>query len=232
MNRPPRPPFTEETAAQKARLAEDAWNSRDPARVALAYTEDSLWRNRDQFLQGREAIVELLTQKWERERDYRLIKEVWGFKGNRMAVRFAYESRALDGDQFATSTGGVHSTVGPALQVTARSRSVCGSVVSKPGEWNEYTTSSWLPFAVARVMSTVRSRSWIENWPQSSGSPASHQPAAVATTSWHDAPSNDSCVMRKRPTPRHGSGSFLSSRSNRHDGASLGVASPISHISM
>lgn len=97
MNRPPLPPFTDETAAQKARLAEDAWNSRDPARVALAYTEDSLWRNRDQFLQGREAIVELLTQKWERERDYRLIKEVWGFKGHRMAVRFAYESRTQDG---------------------------------------------------------------------------------------------------------------------------------------
>jgi nuclear transport factor 2 (NTF2) superfamily protein len=93
MDRPPLPPFTDETAARKARLAEDAWNSRDPARVALAYTEDSLWRNRGEFLQGRAAIEAFLMRKWERELDYRLVKEVWGFKGNRMAVRFAYECR-------------------------------------------------------------------------------------------------------------------------------------------
>lgn len=91
MSRPPLPPFTAETAAQKARLAEDAWNSRDPARVALAYTEDSQWRNRAEFLQGRAAIAELLTRKWQRELDYRLIKEVWAFTDNRIAVRFAYE---------------------------------------------------------------------------------------------------------------------------------------------
>ncbi len=91
MSRPPLPPFTEETAAQKARLAEDAWNSRDPARVALAYTEDSRWRNRDVFLQGRAAIVSFLEGKWVREQDYRLIKEVWGFRIARMAVRFVYE---------------------------------------------------------------------------------------------------------------------------------------------
>ncbi len=90
-SRPPFPPFTEETAAQKARSAEDAWNSRDPSRVALAYTEDSRWRNRDVFLQGRPAIVEFLTSKWSREQDYRLVKEVWGFRGARMAVRFVYE---------------------------------------------------------------------------------------------------------------------------------------------
>jgi nuclear transport factor 2 (NTF2) superfamily protein len=89
--RPPLPPFTAETAAKKARLAEDAWNSRDPARVALAYTEDSRWRNRDTFLAGREAIVAFLTSKWERELDYRLIKEVWAFDGARIAVRFQYE---------------------------------------------------------------------------------------------------------------------------------------------
>lgn len=86
MNRPPLPPFTSETAAQKARLAEDAWNTRDPARVALAYTTDSRWRNRSEFLQGREAIEAFLTRKWNRELDYRLIKEVWAFHANRIAV--------------------------------------------------------------------------------------------------------------------------------------------------
>lgn len=89
--RPPLPPFTAETAAQKARGAEDAWNSRDPERVSLAYTPDSTWRNRSEFLQGRPAIVAFLTRKWARELDYRLIKDVWTFGGNRIAVRFAYE---------------------------------------------------------------------------------------------------------------------------------------------
>jgi len=91
MTRPPLPPFTSETAAVKARLAEDAWNSRDPARVALAYTEGSQWRNRAEFLSGRAAIEAFLTSKWQREQDYRLIKEVWAFRENRIAVRFAYE---------------------------------------------------------------------------------------------------------------------------------------------
>ena len=89
--RPPLPPFTLETATRKARLAEDAWNSRDPARVALAYTDDSRWRNRSEFLQGRPAIVEFLTRKWQKELDYRLIKELWAFHDNRIAVRFQYE---------------------------------------------------------------------------------------------------------------------------------------------
>jgi nuclear transport factor 2 (NTF2) superfamily protein len=93
MSRPPFPPFTAESAAQKARMAEDAWNSRDPERVALAYTEDSSWRNRTEFIQGRDEIVQFLTRKWTRELDYRLIKEVWTFSGNRIAVRFAYEWR-------------------------------------------------------------------------------------------------------------------------------------------
>jgi nuclear transport factor 2 (NTF2) superfamily protein len=91
MDRPPLPPFTAQTAARKARRAEDAWNSRDPARVALAYTEDSTWRNRAEFLTGRKAIEEFLTRKWNRELDYRLVKEVWSFHENRIAVRFAYE---------------------------------------------------------------------------------------------------------------------------------------------
>ena len=90
-NRPPLPPFTAETAALKARPAEDAWNTRDSERVALAYTEDSIWRNRAEFLTGREEIVAFLRRKWARELDYRLIKEVWTFSGNRIAVRFAYE---------------------------------------------------------------------------------------------------------------------------------------------
>ena len=90
-SRPPLPPSTPETAAQKVRLAEDAWNSRDPERVSLAYTVDSRWRNRAEFLEGREAIVAFLRRKWAKELDYRLIKELWGFRENRMAVRFAYE---------------------------------------------------------------------------------------------------------------------------------------------
>lgn len=91
MSRPPFPPFTEETAAQKARMAEDAWNSREPARVALAYTPDTVWRNRAEFLTGRAAVEQFLVRKWARELDYRLIKEVWAFRENRIAVRFAYE---------------------------------------------------------------------------------------------------------------------------------------------
>ena len=98
--RPPLPPFTEETARQKVQAAEDAWNTRDPARVAAAYTEDSEWRNRDEFLRGREAIVAFLTRKWARELDYRLIKEVWAFNDNRIAVRFAYEWRDDSGQHF------------------------------------------------------------------------------------------------------------------------------------
>jgi hypothetical protein len=91
MSRPPLPPFTRETAAQKARMAEDAWNSRDPERVALAYTEDSCWRNRSEFLKGRAAIIAFLTRKWAKELDYRLIKDLWAFDANRIAVRFQYE---------------------------------------------------------------------------------------------------------------------------------------------
>lgn len=90
-SRPPLPPFTAETAARKARMAEDAWNSRDPARVALAYTPDSRWRNRAEFFSGRATIEAFLARKWQRELDYRLIKEVWAFTDHRIAVRFAYE---------------------------------------------------------------------------------------------------------------------------------------------
>lgn len=90
-SRPPFPPFTFETAKQKVRLAENAWNSRDPAKVAGAYTEDSRWRNRAEFIHGRVAIIEFLTRKWAKELDYRLIKELWAFYENRIAVRFQYE---------------------------------------------------------------------------------------------------------------------------------------------
>ena len=100
MSRPPLPPFTDETAAQKARMAEDAWNSRDPARVALGYTPDSQWRNRAEFLIGRTQIAAFLARKWARELDYRLIKEVWTHAGNRIAVRFAYEYRDDSGHWF------------------------------------------------------------------------------------------------------------------------------------
>ena len=100
MTRPPLPPFTAETAAEKVRLAEDAWNSRDPKRVAQAYTVDSPWRNRAEFIQGRERIEAFLTDKWARELDYRLIKEVWAFRENRIAVRFAYECHDGGGEWF------------------------------------------------------------------------------------------------------------------------------------
>jgi uncharacterized protein len=89
--RPPLPPFTQETAIQKVRLAEDAWNSRDPEKVALAYTPDSRWRNRSEFVNGRQEIIAFFTRKWAKELDYRLIKELWTFAQNRIAVRFAYE---------------------------------------------------------------------------------------------------------------------------------------------
>jgi uncharacterized protein (TIGR02246 family) len=96
-DRPPLPPFTEETAHQKVQAAEDAWNSRDPERVAGAYTVDSVWRNRDTFVTGREAIVAFLTAKWERELDYALRKSLWAFSGDRIAVRFQYECRDAAG---------------------------------------------------------------------------------------------------------------------------------------
>jgi uncharacterized protein len=96
-DRPPYPPFTLETALRKVQAAEDAWNSRDPQRVALAYTPDSVWRNRHEFVTGREEIVAFLTRKWERELDYALRKNLWGFRENRIAVRFQYESRDATG---------------------------------------------------------------------------------------------------------------------------------------
>jgi uncharacterized protein len=100
MSRPPLPPFAEQTAIEKVRLAEDGWNSRDPAKVALAYSADSQWRNRAEFFSGREAIEAFLTRKWTRELEYRLIKELWAFTDNRIAVRFAYEFRDDSGQWF------------------------------------------------------------------------------------------------------------------------------------
>jgi len=100
IDRPPLPPFTRETAIRKVRAAEDAWNSRDPERVSLAYTEDSAWRNRSEFFQGQPAIVAFLTRKWNRELEYRLIKELWAFTDNRIAVRFAYEYHDDSGNWF------------------------------------------------------------------------------------------------------------------------------------
>jgi nuclear transport factor 2 (NTF2) superfamily protein len=98
--RPPLPPFTRETAIQKVRLAEDGWNSRDPEKVALAYTIDSRWRNRAEFPNGRQEIIQFLTRKWAKELDYRLIKELWAYNGNRIAVRFAYEWHDDSGNWF------------------------------------------------------------------------------------------------------------------------------------
>jgi nuclear transport factor 2 (NTF2) superfamily protein len=98
--KPPLPPFTPETAAQKVRLAEDAWNTREPEKIALAYSTDSVWRNRSEFLEGRAQIIRLLTRKWTKELDYRLIKELWAFTDSRIAVRFAYEWRDASGQWF------------------------------------------------------------------------------------------------------------------------------------
>jgi len=98
--RPPLPPFLKETAARKVRIAEDAWNTREPERVALAYTVDSQWRNRGEFLHGRAEIEAFLTRKWQRELDYRLIKELWAYRDNRIAVRFAYEWHDDSGSWF------------------------------------------------------------------------------------------------------------------------------------
>ncbi len=98
--RPPLPPFNAETAAEKVRKAEDAWNTRDPQKVSLAYSADSRWRNRTEFINGREQIVAFLTRKWAKELDYRLCKELWGFRENRMAVRFVYESHDASGQWF------------------------------------------------------------------------------------------------------------------------------------
>ena len=98
--RPPTPPFSRDTAIQKVRMAENAWNTRSPETVAQAYTEDSVWRNRAEFLQGRDAIVNFLRRKWARELDYRLIKELWAFEGNRISVRFQYESHDDSGNWF------------------------------------------------------------------------------------------------------------------------------------
>jgi uncharacterized protein len=98
--RPPLPPFTAETARQKVRAAEDAWNNQNPAAIALAYTEDSRWRNRSEFPCGRAEIIEFLHKKWQREQEYRLIKELWAFNGHRIAVRFAYEWHDEDGQWF------------------------------------------------------------------------------------------------------------------------------------
>lgn len=100
MSRPPFPPFTEETARQKIRAAEDGWNGRDPAKVALAYTKDSKWRNRAEFLTGHAEIEEFLTRKWNKELEYRLIKELWAFSDNRIAVRFVYEWCDAGGNWF------------------------------------------------------------------------------------------------------------------------------------
>ncbi|MHA3979079.1 nuclear transport factor 2 family protein [Halovulum sp. GXIMD14794] len=100
MSRPPLPPFDEASAIAKVRAAEDAWNSRDPARVATAYTLDTAWRNRADFPQGRAEVEAFLARKWQQESDYRLIKELWAYTGNRIAVRFAYEARRPDGQWF------------------------------------------------------------------------------------------------------------------------------------
>jgi nuclear transport factor 2 (NTF2) superfamily protein len=98
--RPPVPPFTRESAAQKVRMAEDGWNSRDPHKVSLAYTLDTVWRNRSEFVHGRDEVVQFLSRKWDKEQEYRLIKELWAFDGNRIAVRFAYEWRDQAGSWF------------------------------------------------------------------------------------------------------------------------------------
>ncbi len=108
MKQPITPPFTAETARAKVKAAEDAWNSRDPERIALAYTEDSQWRNRTEFFSGREAIKEFLRRKWAKELDYRLMKELWAYTDNRISVRFEYEWRDADTGQTYRTHGNEH----------------------------------------------------------------------------------------------------------------------------
>ncbi len=122
-NRPPFPPFDQDTAAQKARMAEDAWNTRDPERVAAVYTEDTHWRNRSEFVEGRDAVRAFLTRKWNKELDYRLIKEVWSFCEARIAVRFAYEWHD-DSGQWYRSYGNENWQFNPAGLMTHRYASI------------------------------------------------------------------------------------------------------------
>jgi len=123
MSRPPLPPFTIETAIEKVRLAEDGWNSRDPDRVALAYSPDTKWRNRVEFPVGREEVRAFLARKWARELDYRLIKELWAFVGNRIAVRYAYEYRDDSGNWFR-AYGNENWEFDPSGLMTARHASI------------------------------------------------------------------------------------------------------------
>jgi uncharacterized protein len=130
--RPPLPPFTRESAIEKVRKAEDAWNSRDPQKVALAYSVDSRWRNRSQFINGRDEIIAFLTSKWQRESDYRLIKELWAFTENRIAVRFAYESHDETGQWFR-SYGNENWEFDSSGLMTARHASI-NDLAIKPAE--------------------------------------------------------------------------------------------------
>ena len=118
--RPPVPPFSRETAIRKVRLIEDAWNTREPEKMALAYTADSRWRNRSEFLNGRQEIIEFLKRKWTKELDYRLIKELWAYEGNRIAVRFAYEFHDDSGNWFRSNNSG------PAARWDAACSPACG----------------------------------------------------------------------------------------------------------
>lgn len=131
MSRPPLPPFTHETALQKVRAAEDAWNGRDPERVALAYTEDSEWRNRSDFLRGHAEIVAFLTRKWQREREYRLIKDLWAHGGNRIAVRFAYEWHDEAGD-WHRSYGNENWAFAPDGRMARRIASINDLAIAEP----------------------------------------------------------------------------------------------------
>ena len=129
-HRPPLPPFTRESAAAKVRAAEDAWNSRDPARVALAYTPDSRWRNRSEFLKGRDQIETFLAAKWAREHEYRLIKELWAHDGNRIAVRFAYEWHDVAG-QWWRSYGNENWLFAPSGHMARRIASINDLAISE-----------------------------------------------------------------------------------------------------
>ena len=141
-SRPPLPPFTFATAVQKVRMAEDAWNTRDPERVALAYSEDSRWRNRAEFFQGRTAIVEFLRRKWARELDYRLIKELWAFHEHRIAVRFQYEWRDNSGDWYRAHGNEQWEFDGDGLM--RRREASINDVPIKPGE-RRFLWEPWGP---------------------------------------------------------------------------------------
>jgi uncharacterized protein len=182
--RPPFPPFTEETARQKVQAAEDAWNTRDPERVAGAYTEDSVWRNRHEFLTGRAEIVEFLRRKWSRELDYALRKDLWSFHGNRIAVRFQYESHDAAG-QWYRSYGNELWEFDEEGLMRRREASINDVPITLPSSTSSVSVAKWCLCPADRTVS-VRTIRWDTSGPSASAAKMraagwSHRPGGPPT---------------------------------------------------